>query len=60
MAGRAYAFDLTASRILHQALVAAGACVVLLVPVVLSVYKPLGMTRYEARTQHKQHVRSRP
>jgi hypothetical protein len=35
---------------------AAGGLLVLLVPVVLSVYKPRGITRYGARKQHEQYL----
>ena len=39
---------------------ATGGLVVLLVPAVLSVYKPPGMTRYGWRKQHEQHAPSEP
>lgn len=39
---------------------AAGGLLVLLVPAVLSVYKPPGLTRYGWRKQHEQHAPSEP
>ena len=39
---------------------AAGGLLVLLVPAVLSVYKPRGMTRYGWRKQHEQRALSQP
>jgi hypothetical protein len=39
---------------------AAGGLLVLLVPAVLSVYKPPGMTRYGWRKQHEQRTRPQP
>ena len=49
--------DLGAARI-QLVVHAAGGLLVLLVPAILSVYKPAGMTWYGRRKQHEQRVLS--
>jgi len=39
---------------------AGGGLLVLLVPMILSVYKPRGMTRYGRRKQHERRTESQP
>jgi hypothetical protein len=52
--------DLASLRSPSPVVHAAGALVLLLVAVTLSVYKPRGMTRYGQRKQRKEHVPSAP